>query len=109
MGKSPSYLVLQGQIYYSRMSIPLGLRKTFGKTEIRYSLRTGYLREARARSRVLAVRVHKLMNLVHKGAGPMSELTAEQIKELADTWMKEGLEEDELDRALAPRPMTVEE
>ncbi len=109
VAKPSSYLFKNGQIYYFRVSIPHDLRDNFGKTEIRYSLRTGYLRKARVSSRGLASKVHNLITELRKGVGPMSELTAEQIREIVDTWVKQQLEEDELERALASKPMTEEE
>lgn len=108
VGKSPSYLFLNGQIYYFRMSIPPTLRESFGKTEIRCSLKTGYLHQARVKSRRLAMLIHSLMSQVRKGDNSMSKLTTDQIKEIVDGWVNESLEDDERKRAVS-KPIRIDE
>ncbi|WP_368356355.1 DUF6538 domain-containing protein [Desulfolutivibrio sulfodismutans] len=44
---SPTYLYLKGNLYYFRYAFPKALRDLLGHTEIRISLKTGYVREAR--------------------------------------------------------------
>lgn len=45
---APSYLYRKGNIYYFRYVIPQRMRDSLGGTEIRLSLRTAYVREAKS-------------------------------------------------------------
>lgn len=45
--KSPTHLFLRNYKFYFRLVIPIDLRKIFDKTEIRLSLKTSSLGEAR--------------------------------------------------------------
>lgn len=45
--RSPSYILRKPYAYYFRLKTRLGLQALIGKTELRESLRTGYLSEAR--------------------------------------------------------------
>ena len=49
--KSPDYLFRNPHSYCFRMGVPEALRDIVGRRELRYSLRTGRLSEARRRSR----------------------------------------------------------
>ena len=44
---APSYLYRKRNIYYFRYVLPKHMRKSLGGTEIRLSLRTAYIREAK--------------------------------------------------------------
>lgn len=50
---APSYLYLNGNLYYFRIVVPRELRKHWGRKEIRLSLRTPHRRKARARAMLL--------------------------------------------------------
>ena len=52
--RSPSYLIRNPHGYCFRMIVPKDLRRLVGKTEMRYSLKTGYLGEAKSKARLLA-------------------------------------------------------
>lgn len=54
-GKAAGHLYRQGGVYYYRQAIPADIRPVFGRRELRYSLRTGYLREARQMARKICV------------------------------------------------------
>lgn len=54
---TPSYLYRKRNIYYFRYVIPQNMRESLGGTEIRLSLRTAYVREAKP----LADRLHDLL------------------------------------------------
>lgn len=49
-----NYLVRNKHSYCFRVRIPVDLQPWFGKTELRYSLKTGYLGQAKSRARLLA-------------------------------------------------------
>ncbi len=47
IARSANHLHLKGTIYYFRHSVPQDLRNSLGRSEIRMSLQTGYLAEAK--------------------------------------------------------------
>ena len=56
---SPAYLCLKRSIYYFRYALPKEPRLHWGRSELRLSLRTSYLRTARFRARMLLAEVEK--------------------------------------------------
>jgi Domain of unknown function (DUF6538) len=60
ISKSPSYLVRGPYIFYFRVNVPRDLQALIGKKELRYSLKTGYLNEARQKAGYLAGQVQYL-------------------------------------------------
>ncbi len=96
ISKSPSYLYLKGYIYYFRIAVPYPLRPVIRKSEIRKSLRTGYLRQARVEAGRLAVIMQSLFDtLMQREMNFMADLTLSQVQQLADEWLEEGLDETE--------------
>ena len=57
---SPAYLCLKRSIYYFRYALPREPRLHWGRSELRLSLRTSYLRAARFRARMLLAEVEKM-------------------------------------------------
>ncbi len=57
---SPSYLVRQNSAYCFRMIVPLDLQPIVVIREPRYSLRTGFLGEAKYHARLMAGQVQSL-------------------------------------------------
>ena len=58
---SPTYLLHTPYSYYFRIKIPDDLRLHFnGRTEIKRSLETGYLAEAKYKARVVAGQIQRL-------------------------------------------------
>jgi len=55
----PAYLYLKRSIYYFRYALPKESRLHWGRSELRLSLRTSYLRTARFRARMLLAEVEK--------------------------------------------------
>ena len=47
---SPSFLIRNRYSYCFRMNVPIDLRPMIGKKEFRYSLKTGYLSEAKSKA-----------------------------------------------------------
>ncbi len=101
---APSYLVRQSFGYCVRLIVPHDLRDIVRKRELRYSLRTGFLSEAKIRARRMVTHVQLLFDDVRKG-GRMKELTEADIKKLLEGYMKSCLEEAEADRVSASRPI----
>jgi hypothetical protein len=65
--KSPNYLVRNPYSYCFRMTVPKDLQKVVGKKELRYSLKTGYLNDAKYKARILAGQVQRLFQHLRKG------------------------------------------
>lgn len=70
---APSYLYRKRNIYYFRYVIPKNMRKSLGGTEIRLSLRTAYVREAKP----LADKLHDTLRTDLQG---QLMLTLQEIK-----------------------------
>ncbi len=64
---SPSYLVRNAHSYCFRLIVPKDLKKFVGKTELRYTLGTGYLGIAKKKSRFLAGQVQFIFQVLRKG------------------------------------------
>jgi hypothetical protein len=76
---SPSYLYQTPSGYIFRLRVPRDLRNVVGRTEFRYSLRSGSLRVSRHRARCMASYVHQLF---HEVRNTMTEYTPEKILKL---------------------------
>lgn len=63
---SPSYFVRNAHSYCFRLIVPKDLQKFVGKTELRYTLRTGYLGVAKRKSRFLAGQVQFIFQFLRK-------------------------------------------
>jgi len=59
--RSQNHLYLKGTTYYFRHSVPHDLRDSLGRSEIRMSLQTGYLTEARPKARILTSGVKQIL------------------------------------------------
>ncbi|MDO9631587.1 MAG: hypothetical protein Q7I92_06800, partial [Humidesulfovibrio sp.] len=98
---SPSYLHRQGGIFHFRMSIPPKFRPMLGKTEVKRSLATPYLKQAGAKAMKLAVAVRGFLNHFDKVATYMTahDFTPERLQALLDDYLREQLAEWETERA----------
>jgi len=112
---SPSYLLHTPYSYYFRMKIPKDLRLQFdGKTEIKRSLQTGYLSEAKFKARVLAGQFQRFFRYLRGKDGKImatkltEDLLNDIITEFVQSWSdrfedkmledrKRPLNEDELE------------
>ena len=90
--KSPSYLVRNPYSYRFRMIVPKDLRQFVGKTELRYTLRTGNLRIAKNKARLLAGQVQLIFIHLRKGSSALSKLSEDRIKELVHHYIKGEIE-----------------
>jgi len=59
---NPTYLYHCPYGYYFRLRVPLDLKGYVGKTELRYSLRTNTLSEAKSKARLLAGKTQHLFS-----------------------------------------------
>lgn len=84
---SPSYLYLKGNLFYFRYAFPKIYRDRLGHAEIRMSLETGYVREARVRAVSMCSRLRILL-----GSGVMDyQELRQQLKE----WLLQLLAKDD--------------
>ncbi len=90
--KSPCYLVRNPYSYCFRMIVPKDLRKFVGKTELRYTLRTGNLRTAKHKAKLLAGQVQLIFSYLRKGNKTLSKLSDDQIQELVHQHIKTSIE-----------------
>lgn len=88
---SPSYLTRNQYSYYFRMRVPQDMRHLFQKTELHWSLETGYLGQAKSKTRLLAGLVQKLIHHLREQDNTMN-LTEKEIAEIIDTFKAFALE-----------------
>ena len=94
---SPSYLVHQNSAYCFRLTVPPDIRPIVGIREIRYSLRTGFLGEAKSRARRMVGFAQEVFEKIRTGAY-MPELKDAEIQALLRDYFRETLDSDEHDR-----------
>ena len=110
--KSPCYLVRTPYSFCFRMIVPKDLRKFVGKTELRYTLRTGNLRTAKHKAKLLAGQVQLIFRYLRKEQKALSKLSDDQIKELVHQYIKNEIEGwdknfyEEFDDEVYPPPFT---
>jgi integrase len=73
------------------MAVPKDLQILVGKTELRYSLKTGYLGDAKYKARLLAGQVQRIFKHLREDVQSLSALSDEKIKELIDQFIKDYL------------------
>jgi integrase len=91
-----NYLYQHPSGYFFRYRIPQDLKAVVGKTEFRYSLRTGIFRIARYRARLIAGYIQGLFNKVRTD---MEKFSPEKITRLVQDYIRETLANDEMCRA----------
>ncbi len=89
--KSCSYLIRNPYSYCFRMVVPKDLQVLVGKTELRYSLKTGYLGDAKYKARLLAGQVQRIFRRLREDGLALSALSDEKIKALIDQYIKDYL------------------
>jgi len=93
-------------LFYIRILVPQALRALVGKSELRYSLRTGYRAEACTRSGYVAARIKTLFrNLREHG---MAEMTKADIRALVEQYIHESIEKFGEICAADTRDMTLD-
>jgi len=103
---NPSHLLQQGGVWYFRMAVPARLRPLLGRTEVKRSLWTAYIRLARAKGQQVGAAVARFLTLLDsKGDSIMSaELTPEQIQALLTDYVRQALEDWEAHKASVSGP-----
>jgi hypothetical protein len=106
----PSYLVRNDYSYCFRVIVPPDLQAVVHRREIRYSLHTGTLGEAKYRALRMAGFVQTLFRkLRFRGESMSQQLTDAEIKKLLDGYLKTALEDAEKFRVTAQKPlMTIQ-
>jgi len=90
INRSPSYLVRNSYSYCFRMIIPQDLKPYFGKKELRYTLKTGYIGEAKIKARFFAGQIQLIFRLLREGNFMMGKLSEDQIQEMVNTSSRMG-------------------
>jgi hypothetical protein len=72
--------------------VPQDLRKFVGRTELRYTLRTGFLGVAKRKARFLAGQVQFIFGMLRKGFMGMGKLSENQIQQLVVKYIKHSVE-----------------
>ena len=88
ISKSPNYIFRNHYSYYFRIRVPQDLQPYLGRKELRYSLKTGYVSEAKDKARAIAVYVQMIFKLIRKGDPEIMKLTDAQINEMIKTYFK---------------------
>ncbi len=85
--RSPSYLYRKGNIFYFRYAFSAQERQSFQRAEIRISLRTGFLHEAKKKARQLRAALEEFMgkNLEELNFAAAKAHLASKLKELMDS------------------------
>jgi integrase len=74
------------------MNVPKDLQSCIGKKELRYTLRTGYIGQAKFKSRYLASQVQLLFRYLRRNHPIMSKLSKEQIPDLVKQYIRDRYE-----------------
>jgi integrase len=70
------------------MIVPKDLRNVVGKTELRYTLKTGYLGIAKNKATYLAGQVQLIFRLLRRELQPLKKFSDDQIKDLVHQFIK---------------------
>ena len=97
---SPSYILRTPRhgCYYFRMKVPVDLQDCLGKRELRASLRTGFLTDAKSKSRLIAGRVQKLFRKIRitaKDNYDMTKLDQAKINDIIKSFIKDSFDKEE--------------
>ena len=87
--KSPSYIVRQDHSYCFRMVIPAAFRAMVGRTELRYTLSTGSMYEAKQRARTIATYVLGLYNDFSDCSQKKKYPTPDEFTEMVSLFLEE--------------------
>ena len=93
--RSPTYLAQNPYSYCFRIKVPKDLQKPFARKELRYSLRTGNLPEAKAKAkaRLLAGQVQLIFKWLRTGNSLQMDISDSKINDLVKRFLR-GLIED---------------
>lgn len=92
-GNSPSYLIKNPYSFCFRMIVPKDLQPTIARKELRYSLGTGNLSDAKAKARYLAAKVQMLFRDIQSDYLENMDLSKKQIQSMLKKFMHGLIEE----------------
>ncbi len=98
LGKSPSHLFLRGTKFYYRKALPPDLYDKIGIKEIKMSLGTSSIKEARLLAAFLDVNTAQFLKFL-RGGHQMQDFSDEQIMEIVAQWIRNKKKELEKLRA----------
>ena len=87
MTRSPSYLAQNQYGYCFRMRVPHDLKDWFGRKELKFSLRTGYLPQARSKAMILGGRYKQFFRWA-RYQHTMGKMTEQEIQGLVDLFVE---------------------
>ena len=99
----PRYTFQRNSLYYFRYTLPSDISKVVGKQGLRYSLTTGYIKQAERKARRLAGTVEEFISDVRQERLTIMKLSETQIQSLLDQHLRQSLNEDEERRLSAGR------
>ena len=91
----PRYTFQRNSLYYFRYTLPPDISKVVGKQGLRYSLKTGYIKQAERKARRLAGTVEEFISDVREERLIIVKLSETQIQSLLDQHLRQSLNEDE--------------
>ena len=91
----PRYTFQRNSLYYFRYTLPPDISKVVGKQGLRYSLKTGYIKQAERKARRLAGTVEEFISEVRQERPIIMKLSEAQIQSLLDQHLRQSLNEDE--------------
>jgi hypothetical protein len=71
--------------------VPKDIQKFVGKTELRYSLKTGYIGVAKHKARFLAGQVQYLFQFLREGSIALSGISDEKIQQMVNRYIKDQI------------------
>ena len=105
---SPRYTFQRNSLYYFRYTLPPDISKVVGKQGLRYSLKTGYIKQAERKARRLAGTVEEFISGVREERLIIVKLSETQIQSLLDQHLRQSLNEDE-ERHLSAGPINPDD
>ena len=105
---SPRYTFQRNYLYYFRYTLPPDISKVVGKQGLRYSLKTGYIKQAERKARRLAGTVEEFISDVREERLIIVKLSETQIQSLLDQHLRQSLNEDE-ERHLSVGPINPDD
>ena len=99
----PRYTFQRNSLYYFRYTLPPDISKVVGKRGLRYSLKTGYIKQAERKARRLAGTVEEFISEIRQEPPIIMKLSEAQIQSLLDQYLRKTLNEDEERRLSASR------
>ena len=103
----PRYTFQRNSLYYFRYTLPPDISKVVGKQGLRYSLKTGYIKQAERKARRLAGTVEEFISDIRQER-PIMKLSEAQIQSLLDQHLRQSLNEDE-ERHLSVGPINPDD